>query len=270
MCTFAGILRSIHPRMVGLVRRSLLVAGLLFGFLLAGSALAHAETGPPPPIPVLGVEPVQLPDVPDVPALSDTIFSAQQAIASAPKVVTPVTKVVTSLTTDVTTSVVRTINPVVRPAVGVSTPVLAPLLGPPPATSRPTATAQPATPDVDPITDALVAQPVSAQPATVLTTTPIPVVQPQVLPVDVPFVPAISSATRLSAAPSPRVPLDDDGPIVDVTGGNSTCGSNPTGQMFGVSRSFFGPFADRLVGTGVRPGTGPPKWWFFDPHHHPS
>ena len=46
--------------------------------------------------------------------------------------------------------------------------------------------------------------------------------------------------------------------------------SNPTGPMFGVSRSFFGPFADRLVGTRVRPGTGPPKWWFFDPHHHPS
>jgi hypothetical protein len=279
MCTCACIVRSIRPRVIGLLRRSLMVAGLLFGFLLAGSALAHAETKPPPAIPALGIGPIQLPHVPDVPALTDTVASAKHTIKSVTKVVTPVTKVVTpvtkvvtSLTTDVTTTVVRTISPVVRPAVGMTAPVLAPVLSPPPARSRPTVTTQSTTPDVDPIAVAppAPAQSVPAQPATVPTTQISVVVQPQVLPVNVLFVPAIPSATKLSSAPSPRVPLDDDRPIMDVTGGNSTCGSSTTGQMFGISRAFFGVPADRLAGIGIRPGGGPPKWWFFDPRHHPS
>jgi len=268
MHTFAGILRSIHPRVVGLVRRTLLVIGLLFGFLLAGSALAHAETERPP-ISALGVGPIQLPSVPGVPALSDTISSAQHTISSVTKVVAPATTAVTSLTTGVTTAVVQTIPPVVRPAVGVTIPVVPPIRTPvlSLAGSRPTAATQSGTPN--PITGAPVAQPVSTQTAEVPTTLT-SVVPPQVLPVDVPFVPAISSVAKLPPAPSPRVPFDGDSPIVDVTGGNSTCGSSPTGQMFGISRPFFGLSADRLAGMGIRPGAGPPKWWFFDPRHHPS
>jgi hypothetical protein len=57
---------------------------------------------------------------------------------------------------------------------------------------------------------------------------------------------------------------------MDVTSGSSTCGSSPTGPMFGISRPFFGPSTALLAGMGVRPGAGPPKWWFYDPHHHPS
>jgi len=284
MCTCACIVRSIHPRVVGLLRRSLVVAGLLFGFLLAGSALAHAETKPPPSIPAVGIGPIQLPHVPDVPALTDTVASAKHTIKSVTNVVTPVTKVVkpvtkvvtslttdvTALTADVTTTVVQTIRPVLQPAMGMTTPVLAPVLSPLPTLSRPTVTTQSATPDVDPIAVAPPAQPVPVQPATVPTTQISFVVQPQVLSVDVLFVPAIPSATKLSSAPSPRVPLGDDRPIMDVTGGNSTCGSSTTGQMFGISRAFFGVSADRLAGIGIRPGAGSPKWWFFDPRHHPS
>jgi hypothetical protein len=269
---------------VGLLRRSLVVAGLLFGFLLAGSALAHAETKPPPSIPAVGIGPIQLPHVPDVPALTDTVTSVKHTIKSVTKVVTPVTKVVTpvttvvtslttdvtTVTTDLTTTVVRTISPVVQPAVSMTDPVLAPVLNPPPARSRPTGTTQSATADVDPTDVAPAAQPVPAQPTTMPTTQTSLVVQPQVLPVDVLFVPAISSAAKLSPAPSPRVPLNGDGPIMDVTGGNSTCGSSTAGPMSGISRPFFGPTADRLAGIRIRPGAGPPKWWFFDPRHHPS
>ena len=262
----ASIFRPILPWVVGLLRRSLVVVGLLFGFLLAGSALAHAETKPPHPVPIHGIGHVPLPDVP---ALSDTITSIKHTITSVTKTVAPVTKVVTSLTTNVTTTVVRTVTPIVRPAMDMTAPVLNPVLTPSPARSRPPATTQAATPDLDPIIGAPVAPPVPAQPAAVPTAS-ISVVPPQVLPVDVHFVPLSSSGMELLPAPSPRVPLDGDGPIMDVTGGNSTCGSSTNGPMFGISRPFFGLKAALLAGTGVRPGTGAPKWWFFDPRHHPS
>jgi hypothetical protein len=267
MRTSATIDRPIPAWVVGLVRRTLVVTGLLFGFFLVGSALAHADPKLPHPAPVHGIGHGLLPDVPLV---SDTISSVPHIVSPVTKAVAPVTDVVTSLTTNVTTTAVRTIQPVVQPAMGMTTPVLMPVITPvlgPPATSRPTAPT--ATPAVDPITDAPAAQPVSAQtpavPAPMTTVRP-----PQVLPVDALVVPADSSVAKLPPTPSPRVPLDGDSPIVDVTGGSSTCGSSPTGPMFGISRPFSGPSATRLAGAGVWPGSGPPKWWFFDPHHHPS
>ncbi len=264
----AGIFRPILPWMVGLLRRSLLVAGLLFGFLLAGSALAHAETKPPHPVPIHGIGQIRRLDVP---GLSDRITSITNTITSVTKTVAPVTKVVTTLTTDVTNTVVQTIKPIVRPAMGMTAPVLTPKLPPPPARSRPPATTRAATPDLEPITAAPTAAPVPAQSAAVATTTSISVVPPQVLPVDVHLVPPPGSpGAELLLTPSPRVPLGGDDPIMDVTGGNSTCGSSTNGPMFGVSRPFFGPTAALLAGMGVRPGAGPPKWWFFDPRHHPS
>jgi len=178
--------------------------------------------------------------------------------------------VVTALTTDVTTTVVRTTMPILQPAVGMTTPMLQPVLTPvlgPPAGSRPTATAPS---DVDPIIATPAAQPVPAQTPTVPTSV-VSVLPPQVLPVDMFFAPVVvSSVANLPPAPSPRVPFDGDTPIVDVTGGNSTCGSSIAGPMSGISRPFFGPTADRLAGIRIRPGAGPPKWWFFDPRHHPS
>jgi len=242
---------------------------LLFGFFLAGSALAHAEPKLPHPVPVHGIGHGHG-LLPDVPLVSDTVSSVQHAISPVTKAVAPVTNVVTSLTTNVTTTVVRTIQPVVQPAMSMTTPVLTPIIAPvlgPPATSRSTAPA--VTPAVDPITDAPAAQPVSAQTPAVPTTMTA-VRPPQVLPVDVLVVPADSSVVKLLPAPSPRVPFDGRSPIVDVTGGSSTYGSSPTGPTFGISRPFAGSSATRLTGTGVWPGAGPPKWWLFDPHHHPS
>ena len=263
MCAFASVFRPILPWVVGLLRRSLVVAGLLFGFLLAGSALAHAETKQPHPVPIHGIGQIRPLDVPGLP---NTITNT---VTSVTKTVTPVTKAVTTLTTDVTTTVVQTITPIVRPAMGMAAPVLSPVLPPPPARSRLPATTEAATPVLAPITAAPVAPPVSAQPAAVPTTSSISVVPPQVLPVEH-FVPPGSPDTELLTAPSPRVPLGGDAPIMDVTGGNSTCGSSTNGPMFGVSRPSFGLITALLAGTGVRPGAGPPKWWFFDPRHHPS
>jgi hypothetical protein len=262
----ASIFRPILPWVVGLLRRSLVVAGLLFGFLLVGSALAHAETKLPHPVRIHGIGQIRPLDLSGLP---DTITSTTNTVAPVTKTVAPVTKVVTTLTTDVTTTVGQTITPIVRPAMGMTAPVLTQVLPPPPARSRPPATTRAATPVLEPITAAPVSQPVSAQLAAVPTTS-ISVVPPQVLPVDVHFVPPSSPGTKLLPAPSPRVPLGGDDPIMDVTGGNSTCGSSTTGQMFGISRAFFGVSADRLAGIGIRPGAGPPKWWFFDPRHHPS
>jgi hypothetical protein len=262
----ASFFRPILPWVVGLLRRSLVVVGLLFGFLLAGSALAHAETKSPHPVPIHGIGQIRLLDLPGLP---DPITSIKNTITSVTKTVTPVTKVVTTLTTDVTTTVVQTIKPVVQPAMGMTAPVLTSVVTPPPARSRPPATTQAATPVLAPITAAPVAQPVSTQPAAVPTTSSISVVPPQVLPVEH-FVPPSSPDTELLPAPSPRVPLGDDDPIMDVTGGNSTCGSSTNGPMFGVSRPSFGLTTALLAGTGVRPGAGPPIWWFFDLRHHPS
>jgi hypothetical protein len=277
MPTSATVDRSIPAWVVGLVRRTLLVAGLLFGFFLAGSALAHAEPKLPHPAPVHGIGHGLLRGVPAVSdtitsLTSDPITSVTKVVADVTKTARPVTKVVTALTTDVTTTVVRTTTPILQPAVGMTTPMLQPVLTPvlgPPAGSRPTATAPSATPDVDPIIATPAAQPVSATPA--VPTSVVSVLPPQVLPVDMFFAPVVvSSVANLPPARSPHVPLDGGTPIVDVTGGNSTCGSGPTGPMFGISRPFFGLSTTRLPGTGVRPGAGPPKWWFFDPHHHPS
>ncbi|HEY3611450.1 MAG TPA: hypothetical protein VGL06_28410 [Pseudonocardiaceae bacterium] len=286
----AGFFGPILPWVVGLLRRSLVVAGLLFGFLLAGSALAHAETKPPHPVPVHGIGQIRRLDLPSLPG---TITSITNTIPSVTKIVAPVTKVVstlttdvtnvtaltttnvTTLTTDVTNTVVQTITPIVRPAMGMTAPVLAPILPPPPAGSRPPATTQAAAPVPEPTTAAPVAQPVSArpvsaQPAVVPTTAAsISVVPPQVWPVEH-FVSPSSPGTKLLPAPSPRVPLGGNDPIMDVTGGNSTCGSSPNGPMFGVARPSFGLTTALLAGMGVRPGAGPPKWWFFDPRHHPS
>jgi hypothetical protein len=95
----------------------------------------------------------------------------------------------------------------------------------------------------------------------------ISVVPPLVLPA---AVPVAASETVLVPGSGPHLPPVGDGPIVDVTGAGSCCGSGPSGPVSGISRPFVGLFAARLTGMSVRAGAGPPKWCFFDPRHHPS
>jgi hypothetical protein len=95
----------------------------------------------------------------------------------------------------------------------------------------------------------------------------ISVVPPLVLPATAQVT---SSDTILLPGSGPLLPPGGNGPIVDVTGAGSCSGSGSAGPVFGISRPFFELSAAHLTGVRVRPGTGPPKWCFFDPHHHPS
>jgi hypothetical protein len=47
-------------------------------------------------------------------------------------------------------------------------------------------------------------------------------------------------------------------------------GGNAHGPTAGISREKSVISRDLASALRVRPGAGPPKWWFFDPHHHPS
>jgi hypothetical protein len=273
MPTSATVDRPIPIWVVGFVRRTLLVIGLLFGFFLVSSALAHADPKLPHSPPVHGIghgHGLPLVSDPIMSVTSDPIKSVTKVVTDVTKTVTPVTKVVTGLTTDVTSVVVRTTTPILQPAVGMTTPVLRPIITPvlDPGTSPTQAETQSATPDVDPITVVPVAPPVA--PPTAAATAPsvsISVVPPLVLPATALVT---SSDTILLPGSGPLLPPGGDGPIVDVTGAGSCSGSGSAGPVFGISRPFFELSAAHLTGVRVRPGTGPPKWCFFDPHHHPS
>jgi hypothetical protein len=273
MRTSATIDRPIPVWVVGLARRTLLVTGLLLGFFLLGSALAHADPKQPHPAPGHGIGHGLLSHLPLVSdtitsVTSDPIKSVTKVVTDVTKTVTPVTKAVTTLTTDVTSEVVRTTMPILQPAVGMTGPILQPVITPvlDPGTSPTRAETPAAAPDVDPIAVVPVAPSMSAP---FFAAPPsISVVPPLVLPA--PAV-ATSSDTMLLPGSGPLLPPGGEGPIVDVTGAGSCGGaSGPSGPVAGMSRPFFGLFAAALTGVRVRAGTGPPKWCLFDPRHHPS
>jgi hypothetical protein len=292
MCAFAGRVRSIDPRIVGLLRRSLMVAGLLFGFVVAGSAVAHADGRPtPPPKPSLGIGlrtlrglPIPVAPIlrPITSVAAHTVGTVRKTLAPVTRTLAPVTKPLTSITTGLTTTVVRTVAPIIEPAVAVTTPILQPVMPvlPPPPPGRssgggggttPLGAPNPAL--TDPTTTLPVTDPVALPP--LASTGPAQAVVPPssggtfdgIL-----VLPKHSGSEESPAIPTPAPPPDNDGggPIADVTGGASSGASGPSGQVSGISRPSFGTAADQLSTTGVRPGTGPPKWWLFDPHHHPS
>ncbi|HEY0803852.1 MAG TPA: hypothetical protein VGD84_02260 [Pseudonocardiaceae bacterium] len=276
MRALADKLRSIDPRIIGLLRRALMVLGFLLGFLVAGSALAHAAGGTPPPKPERGIElPVQphrqlrLPPV--LAPVTGTITSvATHAVDTVTKTAAPLTNAVTSVTTDLTTSAVRTIAPIVHPAVTMTTPVLGAVSPPPPVRLRPpvgslATTTIPAT-DLD--------APAATDSHAVAVPSPRSVVPPtSVTTVDRMSVLSPHSDESIFTPAPPRASRSTDdsgGPIADVGGTSCAGNTGPGGPTSGISRPTSGISPDLLSATRIRPGTGPPKWSFFDPYHHPS
>jgi hypothetical protein len=277
MRALVGKLRPIDPRIIGLLRRALMVLGFLLGFLVAGSALAHAEDRTPQPKPERGVElPVQphgqlqLPPV--LAPVTGTITSvATHTVDTVTKTAAPLTNAVTSVTTDLTTSVVRTISPIVHPAVTMTTPVLGAVSPPPPMRLPPpvgtfTTTTIPAT-DLDTLTTTdshagAVPTPRSVVPPTSVTT----VDRMSVLS------PHSDESIFTPAPPRASRSADDSGggPIADAGGTSCAGNTGPGSPTSGISRPTSGISPDLLSAIRVRPGTGPPKWSFFDPYHHPS
>lgn len=303
MCAFADRERSIDPRIIGLLRRSLMIAGLLFGFLVAGNALAHADGHPsPPPKPSLGIGLPGLPTPPIVktitktvtktvskatkpvttsvePILQPIISVAAHTVGTVTQTLAPVTKTLTGLTT----TVVQTIAPIIEPAVAVTTPILQPVMPvlppPPPGRSPGGGTGTTTTPDRPnpaPATALPATDPLAVPPSVTIGSTQAAVVVPPanavtfdgilVLPVHVDS----DEAPLVPTQPPMTPPGNDGGPLADVTGASSGGVSGPSGPVSGISRPPFGTATDLLSATRVRPGTGAPKWWFFDPHHHPS
>lgn len=311
MGTFAGVWRSIDPRIIGLLRRSLTIAGLLFGFFVAGSTLAHAQdrTPPQPHNPASLVGSLGLPDLPPLDPVTQPIRKvtkplqpitspitrsvvapvvqpitkavapvtaiATQTLGAVTKTLAPLTNTLTSITTGVTTTVVRTVDPVVKPAVGVTapvvTPILYPVLPPPPGGWQPPGQTFGGTPD--PSVDTLASAATVVGPATALSPQPI-AAQPFVALVPPAYaLPAGTLDGGLADVGGPGVPPPDrsGGPIVDITtGANSGGGSGSGGPASGISCAVAGIGDNLWSSNGVRPGAGPPKWWLFDAHNHPS
>lgn len=293
--------RPIDPRIIGLLRRSLVLAGLLAGFLLFGTALAHAADNTPQQHPKHGVrtQDLGLPTVPGVPSLpplppvtqpiTQTLQPVVGAVTSTvsttvgtvTKTAAPTTGALTHLTSGLTTTVVGTITPIVQP-VGITPPVVPPIpppvISPPPQRRPPPPAGIPVTASdpTDPAastsglvsTAATLAQPnAHPRPGTQLL-----VPQPNsVLVGGVAGVAGETATDGVLADNGPTAPPSTPfGPIADATGATISGGGNANGPAAGISRPASGISADLSSATRVRPGTGPPKWWFFDPRHHPS
>jgi len=171
-----------------------------------------------------------------------------------PKPSSRLPKFVTSLTTDVTTTVVQTIRPVLQPAMGMTTPVLAPVLGSPPARSRPTVTTQSTT---RMWTDRRCpAGTAGAGPARYRSHTQIPSLCSRRCCLSTCFSCGRLVGREAVAAPSPRVPLGDDGTNHGRHRWQLDLRFRTTGQMFGISRAFFGVSADRLAVSASDPARG--------------
>ena len=289
MYALAGKLRPIDPRIIGLLRRVLMVLGFLLGFLVASSAFAHAAgRTSPPPKPERGIElPVQphgqLQLPPILAPVTGTITSvATHAVDTVTKTAAPLTNAVTSVTTnlttvttDLTTSVVRTISPIIPPAVPVTVPVLGPVSSPPPVRLPPVETfATTPVPAANLSIPAATVSPAAVVPAS----RPVRSVVPpaNVIPVHWTSVLSRRSVEPMSVPVPPASPAwppgggSGGGPIADVTGTSSTGNTGPGGPVSGISLPADGISPDLLSAIRVRPGTGPPQWSFFDPYHHPS
>ena len=299
MLTSGLRLRPIDPRIIGLLRRSLVLAGLLSGFLLLGAALAHAQGNPPPQHPKhgvraqdLGLPPVPgLPGLPSLPPVTQPITQTLQPVAGAvtstvsttvstvANTTAPVTGALTHLTSGLTT----TIAPIVQP-VGITPPGLPPI--PPPAVPPPPHR-RPPPPAGIPVTapdptgsGASTSDPTPTTAATELTQLPShPRVGTQFLVPQLNSVLVIASAGVVGEAATDGVLTDNDpalppnspfGQIADATGATGPGGGNAHGPAAGVSRPISGISRDLSSAIRVWPGAGPPEWWFFDPHHHPS
>lgn len=258
MRVLAGRLRPTDPWIIGLLRRALMVLGLLVGFLLAGSAFAHAADRTPPPKPEFGIKlpvrlHVQLPLPPVLPPLTGTITS------------------VTSAATHAVDTVVRTIPPITRPDLGtVTTPVLGTVSTPPSVRPHPPTETFTATPvlAVHPDIPATTWPP--AAPASNSRSPAPPANVPPVVRVIV-LVPCSGQSAAVIRVPvSPPDNNTGNQPIRDATGTSSAGGCGPGGPVFGISGPLSASRSDLLSATRIQPGTGPPKWSFFDPYHHPS
>jgi hypothetical protein len=205
--------------------------------------------------------------------VTGTITSvATHAVDTVTKTAAPLTNAVTSATTDLTISVVRTISPIVHPAVTMTTPVLGPVSRPPPQLRLPppvgslAATTIPATNlDTPAATDSravTVPPPRSVvTPTNVTTADRMSVLSPH------------SDESIFTPAPPRASRSTDDsggGPIANVGGTSCAGNTGPGGPTSGISRPTSGISPDLLSAIRIRPGTGPPKWSFFDPYHHPS
>jgi len=301
MLTSGLRLRPIDPRIIGLLRRTLVLAGLLAGFLLLGNALAHAQGNTPPQHPKpgvrtqdLGIPPVPaLPSLPPLPPVTQPITQTLQPVVSTvtstvsttvstvTTAAAPVTGALTHITSGLTTTVVETITPIVQP-VGITPPVVPPIQPPvvPPLPGRlpppvgspvtapdPTDSAAPTSDAAPTAATATLAQP-NTQPRT---GTQFLVPQLNSVLVGVAGAADETAADEALADNGPTTPSTPFGPIADATtGATMSGGGNANGPAAGISRPSSGISPDLSSATRVRPGTGPPKWWFFDPHHHPS
>jgi hypothetical protein len=203
---------------------------------------------------------------------------ATQLAGTVAKTVQPITATLRSATTGLVTTVVGTVNPAVRPAAGVTVPPLGPVLRPvlDPLLGGPSMAPESGAATADPDADGALGPAAATRSISVTTLTNLArLVVPQAnglpaAPLLMPYRYSTDDRATVSGGGPYRNPDPPGGPPADITGASSNGAGGPNGPTTGIAWQNSGASAFPLSLVRVRPGTGPPKWWFFDPHHHPS
>lgn len=306
MRALASRFRRIDPTAVGLLRRALTIIGLLIGFAIAGSSLAHASDCANPhvswkdgPSATRNSGDPQAPIAQPITAAGHSVIStASDPIASIPSTVTGVTNLVTQAASQVVQPVLRPVAGIVQPVIGQlvaivpsAESVIAPILPGPSPISQPGRSHLPGPPPIpDPASSsASVASspgtPNAAAAATVVLPAPSPNLVPWAASADKrPVVQPVHSYQMIrdhvgAQTKSPResrpawrpsAPTRPDGCEPDDGGFGLLGGDGGPGPMPGIAATMPRTPAAAGCGFGADPNFRPPHWCFFNPHNHPS